>query len=108
MSAGSAQRATAAFLGIFFFTCCEITRGQAVPANPGVQNSPAAAVTVSEDQTSFTLSNGIVTAKVNKKTGDIFSMVYKDIETLTSQTGHGGGFWSEDTAAGTSIVDKIT
>jgi rhamnogalacturonan endolyase len=89
----------AAFLGLVLCTCCPIIRAQ---------SSPGQAVTVTEDQTSYTLSNGIVTAKLDKKTGNIFSMLYKDTETLAGKDLHGGGFWSEDTAAGTSIVDKIT
>src|SRR5215813_10065608 len=79
-------------------------------ANAAADNSTGAgpAVTITEDDQSYTLSNGIVTARALKKSGDIVSLQYKGIETLTDKTGHGGGFWSEDTAAGTSIVTKIT
>lgn len=48
------------------------------------------AVTVSENDSSFTLSNGIVTARVLKSNGDIRSLQYKGIEILTDQSGHAG------------------
>lgn len=65
-------------------------------------------VTVSEDAASFTLSNGIVTAKIAKRNGDIQSLMYKGMETLTDGSGHAGGYWSHDAAGGTEHITKVT
>jgi rhamnogalacturonan endolyase len=66
------------------------------------------AVTVSEDERSFTLSNGILTARILKTNGDIQSLRYKGTEILTDKSGHAGGYWSHDTTGGKSVVTKIT
>lgn len=64
-------------------------------------------VTVSEDQTSFTMSNGTVTARVLKRSGDLVSLVYKGTETLTDKSGHAGAYWSHD-ATSPDQVQKVT
>jgi rhamnogalacturonan endolyase len=69
------------------------------------QNNP---VTVSEDAASFTLSNGIVTVRVDKRTGDMQSLAYKGAETITDRSGHAGGYWSHDAAGGVDHQTKIT
>ena len=81
----------------------------------------AAAVTVSEDDSTFTLANGIVTAMVAKSSGDLVSLKYKGMEMLATilkpdgqpdlerdwpgattnglnrgMTDHQYGFWSHD------------
>ena len=66
------------------------------------------AVTVTEDDASYTMSNGIVTAKVLKKSGDIISLQYKGTETLTDQSGHAGAYWSHDASGGAQTIDTIT
>lgn len=68
----------------------------------------AALVTISEDDTSFTLANGIMTAHVSKRSGDLTSLQYKGKEVLTDKSGHAGGYWSHDTTGGTTTVTKIT
>lgn len=65
-------------------------------------------VTVQEDEESFTLSNGLVTARVLKNNGDIRSLQYKGTEILTDQSGHAGGYWSHDTTGGIDLVTKVT
>ncbi|HEX4996670.1 MAG TPA: polysaccharide lyase family protein [Terriglobia bacterium] len=64
--------------------------------------------TVTEDGASFTLSNGIVTARILKSNGDIRSLQYQGTEILTDRSGHAGGYWSHDTTGGKSIVTKVT
>jgi len=65
-------------------------------------------VTLYEDKTSFTLSNGIVTARILKSSGDIRSLLYKGTELLTDKSGHPGGYWSHDTTGGSSLVTGVT
>src|SRR5271163_3128365 len=56
--------------------------------------APAAPpVTVVEDTSTFTLANGIVTAKISKRSGDLVSLKYQNLEMLGA-SGHAGGYWS--------------
>ena len=57
------------------------------------------AVTVSEDDSSFTLDNGIVTAKVAKRSGDMTSLTYKNLEMLDAADRQ-AGYWEHNTARG--------
>jgi rhamnogalacturonan endolyase len=72
------------------------------------QPSAGDAVTVAEDDDSFTMSNGIVEAKILKKSGDIISLQYHGIETLTDQSGHAGGYWSHDASGGEQTIDRVS
>ena len=65
-------------------------------------------VTLHEDKNSFTLSNGIVTARILKSNGDIRSLLYKGTELLTDRSGHPGGYWSHDTTGGADLVTNVT
>ncbi|MGA2061858.1 MAG: polysaccharide lyase family protein [Thermoguttaceae bacterium] len=76
-------------------------------AVPAVSDSIAPPVTVTEEGNNYTLANGIVTARVSKRSGDLVSLRYKDIETLSGGSGHVYGYWSHD-ASGKSVVDTIT
>jgi rhamnogalacturonan endolyase len=87
-------------------------------------------VSVTEDATTYTLSNGVITALVSKHSGDLISMKYKGAEMLATimkdgapdltidppgdpgrsqfgMTDHMYGFWSHDTVAD-RIEDTIT
>jgi len=75
---------------------------------PQTSRTVAAAVSVSENDSSFTLSNGIVTARILKSSGDIRSLQFKGTEILTDQSGHAGGYWSHDTTGGKSLVTRVT
>jgi rhamnogalacturonan endolyase len=63
-------------------------------AAPAVQ----AGVTVVQDGTSFTLDNGIVTARVNKRTGGLESLRYRGLETMGHDQPSGGGVWEQNPA----------
>lgn len=90
----------------------------------------ATAVTVTEDANMFTLDNGIVTAMVSKKSGDLVSMKYRGLEMFATvkkpdgtpdvetdppgdpgrgrgMTDHMYGFWSHDAVAARSET-KVT
>jgi rhamnogalacturonan endolyase len=66
------------------------------------------AVRVEEDPAAFTLSNGIVTARVSKRSGDLTSLRYKGLEVLTDQSGHVGGYWSHDATGGKETRTRLT
>ena len=79
-------------------------RGPAAAAIPAPAPTAIAApeararVTVTQDDRSFTLDNGIVTARVNKRTGGLESLRYRGIETMGHDQPTGGGVWEENPA----------
>jgi rhamnogalacturonan endolyase len=70
--------------------------------------SGAPPVTIQEDQSSYTLANGILTARISKQSGDLTSLVYKDMELLTNKSGHAGAYWSHDTSGGVQTIAKVS
>lgn len=65
-------------------------------------------VTVTEDESSFTLTNGIMTTKISKISGDLISLVYRGTETLTNISGHPYVYWSHDVQGADTIETRIT
>jgi rhamnogalacturonan endolyase len=63
-------------------------------------------VTIAEAETTYLLTNGYVAARVSKRTGDLLSLKYKDLE-LLGASGHPGGYWSH-TPNGTRTTAKVT
>ena len=47
-----------------------------------------APVTLKEDENFYTIDNQIVTAKVNKRNGNLTSLIYKGLETMGHKSGH--------------------
>jgi rhamnogalacturonan endolyase len=103
----------------------------AIAAN--AQKPSGEKVTLAEDGSAYTLSNGTITARVDKKSGDLLSMKYKGTEMLGTLPGPDGlpdvaidkpganirggnhnftdhqyGFWSHDTDSSTPTIDKVT
>jgi rhamnogalacturonan endolyase len=56
-------------------------------------------VTTVDDGSTYTLANGIVTAKVAKRSGDLVSLRFKDLEFLSGGSGHPYGYWSHAATA---------
>lgn len=67
-------------------------------ATPAVLPAAATAkVTLAEDQRSYTLDNGLVTARVSKESGDLISLVHRGVELLANpSSGHPFAYWSHD------------
>jgi rhamnogalacturonan endolyase len=84
-------------------------------AAAGAQKPAGAAVTVQDDGTSYILSNGIVTAHIEKKSGDIVSYQYKGTEVTATlpvypagvTPGRETGYFSHD-AKSDNTTAKIT
>ena len=70
----------------------------ACACNAAVRNDN---VQISDDGNSYTLTNGIVTARIGKRNGDIESLVYKGINTV------GDGYWSHRPSSN-QLADTIT
>ncbi|WP_295652612.1 polysaccharide lyase family protein [uncultured Mucilaginibacter sp.] len=70
-------------------------------------------VTVTDDGPTYTLSNGYLTIKVNKRTGDLTSVktpktVTPDIELMGYVSGHHAGYWEQSPALAAREVTAIT
>src|SRR5438445_5470264 len=64
-------------------------------------------VTVVDDGSAFTLANGVVTAKVSKRSGDLVSLRFRDLELLSGGSGHPYGYWSH-AATAPKMVHAVT
>jgi rhamnogalacturonan endolyase len=64
------------------------------------QSSRSSHVSIIETDSSFTLSNAIVSARVSKRSGDLTSLRYKGLEMLDTQSPRGSGYWSHDLQRG--------
>jgi rhamnogalacturonan endolyase len=92
-------------LNLLFLKCAIFAAMVCSSANlPGAENP----VTISEDGSSFTLDNGIVTAQVAKRSGDLVSLKYHGLEMLDNVTQRQPGYWSHNTARGRQIIPRIT
>jgi rhamnogalacturonan endolyase len=69
-----------------------LAAGVMVPSTSGAEPP----VTLAEDESGFTLANGQVTARVAKRTGDLVSLKYKDLEMLGKASGKPFGYWSHN------------
>src|SRR5262249_18360241 len=77
-------------LSVFLFLVCAC-----LPV-PALDN-----VTVSENENSFTINNGIISARVSKRSGDLISLNYKRLELLNAGNGaSASGYWSHDVSRG--------
>lgn len=70
-------------------------------------------VTVTDDGPTYTLANGYLTAKVNKKTGDLVSVktsgtITPDVELMGFVSGHHAGYWEQSPALAAREVTSIT
>jgi rhamnogalacturonan endolyase len=84
------------FWGVFVFL------PHIVWAAENVSNAGDKAVTVSEDQSSFTLANGIVSTRIEKRSGNLVSLKYNDLDLLHK----GRGYWSY--VGGSYGLDRIS
>lgn len=68
----------------------------------------AGPVALTESPTDFTLTNGVLTARVLKRNGDLASLKFKDAEMLNDKSGHAGAYWSHDTTGAKELITRIT
>src|SRR5215469_757748 len=53
-------------------------------------------VTISQDETSFTLDNGIISARISKRSGSLTALEYKRFHMFDEGGSSSGGYWSYD------------
>ena len=79
---------------------CAAMAAAAFPADPGVA--------VTQNDTVFTLTNGYLTAQINKRTGDLVSLKFHDLETMGHASGHHAGYWEQNPAKAAQLTATIT
>jgi len=67
-----------------------------------------APVTVTQEGNWLTLSNGIVTAQINNRTGDLMSLKYHGLETMGHGSGHPAGYWEQTPAKAAHLSATVT
>src|SRR5262245_17851504 len=93
----------------FAFTFASFLGALAVATSArGQDETNGPAVSVEEGQSSLILSNGIISIRVSKRSGDLTSLQYKGQETLTDKSGHAGGYRSHDTTGGKETIARVT
>ncbi len=65
-----------------------------------LQAATKSPVTVSEDDSSYTLDNGIIAMQAAKRSGDLASLKYRGLEMLNVVRGHQAGYWSHNILRG--------
>jgi rhamnogalacturonan endolyase len=103
------HRTTAAIVTLLLTAICRPAASQAAAA------AATQPVAITQTADAYTLTNGIVTAKVSKSTGELLSMVYKNIETMYVYKfgdplggGHPWGYWEQTPGDESRNVDSIT
>jgi len=79
--------------------------GVLVSAAPAQTEAP---VTITDSTTDYVLSNGVITARVLKRNGDLASLKFRDVEMLNDKSGHPGAYWSHDTTGGAELTSRVT
>src|ERR1035441_2925926 len=83
-------------------------KGKEVRLGPEVMPDADTPVTVTDDGTSFILSNGYLTATINKRTGDMSSLKVHGLETQGYVSGHHAGYWEQNPAGAARMEAKLT
>jgi rhamnogalacturonan endolyase len=66
------------------------------------QAAANAPVTVKDDGTMFILDNGIVTARINKRNGDLEALLFRGLDTMGHDQGR-AGYWEQDPSAAAKV-----
>lgn len=61
-------------------------------------------VNLSESDSEFTLNNGLVSARIAKRSGDLVSLNYRGIEVLDNSASRQAGYWSHNAAYGRRVT----
>src|SRR6266513_1931582 len=96
---------------VFCATTCLLSVAVAVQSQsrgtePSVNSDPS--VSLVEVQSSYTLANGIISAKVSKSSGDLISLKYNGLELLEAGSGHAYAYWSHAPGRNDSLIDSVT
>jgi len=87
------------------FKCLAVLAAGLLSA-PLLRAEPSNGVTLAEDGDAYTLANGVVTARVAKRSGDLLSLKYGALEMLDT-VDRQAGYWEHNTAR-VPVVDRVT
>lgn len=74
----------------------------------GQSKTKDSSVALSEDASSYTLTNKNIAAQVSKQSGDLVSLKYKNLELLEGGSGHPFAYWSHAPAKNSPIINSVT
>ncbi len=77
-------------------------------ALPSFAEGPSQRVTISDQGATWVLSNGYLTATINKKTGDMTSLKANGIETQGFVSGHHAGYWEQNPNGAARMESRVT
>ncbi|HWB86092.1 MAG TPA: polysaccharide lyase family protein [Bryobacteraceae bacterium] len=77
----------------------------ALLAAPDTSDAP---VTIHDDGAVFTLTNGYLTAQINKTTGDMTSLKFHGLEMMGYVSGHHAGYWEQNPARAAHLTATLT
>ena len=66
------------------------------------------AATVQDGVSAFTLSNGYLTAEINKTSGDMTSLKFKGLELMGFVSGHHAGYWEQNPSGAARLSASVT
>ncbi len=101
------------FAFISISTALAVPALRAADASAPVVEKPAAStpVTLTEDERTWTLDNGIVKVVILKNSGNLQSMIYKGRETMGNGNARASGIWEQDPSAAArsgGLTDAVT
>src|SRR6516162_4551278 len=76
--------------GMKYFTITALAYGLLLATEALPQAKGSHPVTLQEDTTAYVLNNGVVSARIDKRSGDLLSMRFKDMEMLATIMGPDG------------------
>ena len=92
---------------VFAIACLLLV--SACPINAARERADSApAVTVTQTGETYTLTNGFVMARVDRRSGDLVSLKYQEKELFGSGSGHPAAYWSHTPTRGGRTVFAIT
>ena len=65
-------------------------------------------VSMTENDSAYTLDNGTVAARINKRSGDLLSLKFKNLELMGGESGHPYGYWSHSPNRGMRLTNSVT
>jgi rhamnogalacturonan endolyase len=94
---------------LLFFAFVLAPDGFAQKPGSAAENSAAEpAVTVVDAGANYILSNGYLTATINKRTGDMSSLKVNGLETQGYVSGHHAGYWEQNPSGAARMESKLT
>src|SRR5215472_1480953 len=65
-------------------------------------------VKIAGNDAAFTISNSFLSATISKKTGDLTSLEFHNLEMMGHASGHHAGYWEQNTGHASQIIPSVT